>query len=90
MPIPFLVAGASRLAQMCSSKALTKSLPMPGGGPRGLNSLLDAGGGGAGKSSPMDMLGNVADLASLTSMFQGGGGGGHDKPKSTGTTEMGQ
>lgn len=86
MPFPLLAAGATRLMSLCSSKVLSQ-VTQSGAGPRGLNSLLDAGSGKAGKFSPMDMLGNLGDIASL--IPGGGGGGGQGKSKSSGTSETG-
>lgn len=66
--------------------------PPPGvaGGPRGANAVATPGSGAAGKSSPMDMLGNVANLAGVGMMVAPlvGGVGGEkppaEKPKSAG------
>jgi hypothetical protein len=52
------------------------------GGPRGVNQFLEGGAKGAGKSSPLDMLGNVANIGgSAMQAFDLFGGGGDKKPK---------
>ncbi len=69
--------GGGRAAAGAGSKAAT------GAGPRGANELVEGGSKAAGKSSPMDMLGNVANIAGLGMMIPGLTGGG-DKPKEGG------
>lgn len=54
-------------------------------GPRGANEAVEHGAKGAGKSSPMDMLGNVANIASVGMMgFDMFGGGGDKKAEGAG------
>ena len=67
--------GGGRAAAGGASKAAT------GAGPRGANELVEGGSKAAGKSSPMDMLGNVANVAMIGSMIPGLMPGGGEKPK---------
>lgn len=84
MPIPFLAA-AGRAIMGCvrggGSKAATAPKSPPPGGPRGPNELAGQGPKNAGKSSPMDMIGNVANVAMLGTMIPGLMPGGGEKPK---------
>jgi hypothetical protein len=85
-----LLAAAGRAAMGLfrggASKAATPAAKSAG--PRGANELVEGGAKGAGKSSPMDMIGNVANVAGLATMIPGLTGGGDskkppaDKPKS--------
>lgn len=82
--VPILAAGAARVGAMLGrSKALLTTSPA-----RGLNGHLPTGAANAGGSSPLDMLGNVANIGGmgLQAFDMFGKGGGHDKPKGTGGT----
>lgn len=59
-----------------SAKALTG-----GAGPRGANEIMESGSKAAGKSSPLDMMGNVANIAGVGMQgFDLLKGGGDKKP----------
>lgn len=83
--VPILAAGAARIGAMFGrSKAILSTSPTV----RGAGGTLPTGAANAGGSSPLDMLGNVANIGGLGlqgfEMF--GKGGGHDKPKGSGGT----
>jgi hypothetical protein len=73
-----LRGGASKGAANPAAK------PPGGAGPRGPNEVVPGGANNAGKSSPMDMLGNVANVAGLATMVPGLMPGGGDKPPADG------
>ena len=82
--LPVIMAAGRALAAG-GSRAMTSIKGLMPGGPRGMNMFLEGGAKGAGKSSPMDMLGNVANIAGVGmqgyDMFKGGG----DKKPTTGS-----
>ena len=80
-----LLATAGRALMGGGGKALAGGAEKAavGAGPRGANAIAEGGAKSAGGSSPMDMLGNVANIAGLGMMIPGLTGGG-DKPKEGG------
>jgi hypothetical protein len=68
------------------AKMLTGGAP---GGPRGLNEVKEGGAKAAGKSSPLDIMGNVANIGGTAMMGVDMFKGGHssEKPKSPSTYE---
>lgn len=90
--IPVLAAAGRAVMGLVRGGGSKAAAKPPPGGPRGPNELAGQGPKNAGKSSPMDMLGNVANVAMIGSMIPGlmhGGGekkppeGAGGKPKST-------
>jgi hypothetical protein len=77
--LPVLMA-AGRFLATGGSRAAAAAKNFLGGGPRGANLLLEGGAKGAGKTSPMDMLGNVANIAGVGMQGYELFGGGDKKP----------
>lgn len=78
--LPVIMAAGRALAAG-GSRAMASIKGFMPGGPRGANLFMEGGAKGAGKSSPMDMLGNVANIAGVGMQgFELFGGGGDKKP----------
>lgn len=79
--IPVLAAAGRAVMGLVRGGGSKAAAKPPPGGPRGPNELAGQGPKNAGKSSPMDMLGNVANVAMIGSMVPGlMPGGGEKKP----------
>ncbi|MDB5104451.1 MAG: hypothetical protein JWP91_2140 [Fibrobacteres bacterium] len=89
--LPLLAAaGRAAMGLFRSGGSKAAANPAAKAGPRGANEVVEGGAKGAGKSSPMDMIGNVANVAMIGSMIPGLMPGGDAKkppadakPKST-------
>jgi hypothetical protein len=85
--LPVIMAAGRALAAG-GSRAVTSLKGLMPAGPRGANMFLEGGALGAGKSSPMDMLGNVANIAGVGMQGYEMFGGGGDKKPSTGSPKQ--